>query len=372
MLLCGCAQSVQSPSRSEAGDAGLRHLGTTVVQRQPSGHLAQFGGISGMDYDPMRGVWYLLSDDRSEFAPARFYTAMIPVDESGIGPVDVTGVVTIEGLDGAPLPNETTGGDVPDPEALRVDPRGGSLFWSSEGSRNLGLDAFVREARRDGRFVSTLPLPGGLHIHRDVERGPRHNRSLEGIAFTPDGSALWLAMETPLYEDGPLPSMTAGALTRFTKVDRQGKVLAQFAYPLDPIPVAAVGGRQRADNGVSEILSIDDSTLLVVERAGHEVEEMVFKFSVRIYEANFAMATDVAALPSLAEASVVPMAKRLILDLNRSGLGEIDNIEAAAWGPRLRNGHRTLVIASDDNFSPRQMNQFMAFEVISPSPPARR
>jgi hypothetical protein len=36
----------------------------------------------------------------------------------------------------------------------------------------------------------------------------------EGLAFTPDGSALWVAMEGPLYEDGPVCTAQAGAYTR--------------------------------------------------------------------------------------------------------------------------------------------------------------
>jgi len=60
----------------------------------------------------------------------------------------------------------------------------------------------------------------------------------------------------------------------------------------------------------------------------------------------------------------VRLAKRLLLDLDRAGVGASDNFEAAAWGPRLANGRRTLVIASDDNFSPTQANRLEAFEVI--------
>jgi hypothetical protein len=35
-----------------------------------------------------------------------------------------------------------------------------------------------------------------------------------------------------------------------------------------------------------------------------------------------------------------------------------------SFGPRLPNGNRTLIIASDDNFNQRQINQFLAFEVL--------
>jgi hypothetical protein len=171
-------------------------------------------------------------------------------------------------------------------------------------------------------------------------------------------------MEGPLYQDGSVPGMETGAVVRFTKLDRNGKVLAQYAYPVDPVRAAPNGGKRRADNGVSEILTIDDDTLLVIERSGHEIGESQFAFSARIYEAKVAAATDVAGIHSLAGASYVPMTKRLLLDLDTLGLKHIDCLEAATWGPRLESGNATLIVASDDNFAPNQVTQFIAFEVV--------
>jgi hypothetical protein len=34
------------------------------------------------------------------------------------------------------------------------------------------------------------------------------------------------------------------------------------------------------------------------------------------------------------------------------------------WGPRLPNGHRSLVVVSDDNFNARQVTQFAAFDYL--------
>ena len=187
--------------------------------------------------------------------------------------------------------------------------------------------------------------------------------SIEGLAFTPDGSALWIAMEAPLYQDGPVPSLEKGAFARFTRVDRQGRVLGQYAYPVDRIPVAPTGGRKRADNGVSEILATDNGTLLVVERSGREVDEGVFQYAVRLYETGVGDASDVSRTASLVDTEFVPMRKRLVLDLFTAGIGDTDNLEGAAWGPRLPNGNATLLLVSDDNFHPRQANRFMAFEV---------
>jgi hypothetical protein len=64
------------------------------------------------------------------------------------------------------------------------------------------------------------------------------------------------------------------------------------------------------------------------------------------------------------------MKKRLILDLSKpSELGSaalpfIDNVEGASFGPTLSDGHRSLVLVSDNNFNPEQITQFLAFEIL--------
>jgi len=369
LVLAGCA-GTPGPAAVTAAAAGqqlapsfaLRFLGGATLARQPEGNLRDFGGISGIDRDPATGVWYLLSDDRSARAPARFYTAAIDLDAAGIHSIRVTGVVPLLQADGSVFPGQAQGGEVPDPEALRIDPVGGDLVWSSEGDRKRGLNPFVRRASRDGRFKAELPLPQNLRVHPEAELGVRDNLAIEGLAFTPDAASLWVSMEAPLYEDGPVPTLQQGGFARFTRLDRQGRVLGQYAYPVDPIPLPPSGG-SRADNGVSEILSTDAGTLLVVERSGREVEEGAFQFAIRLYEVSEAGATDVSLMPSLHGANFTAMRKRLVLDLSTAGIGDTDNIEGAAWGPKLPNGNATLLLVSDDNFHSKQANRFLAFEV---------
>ena len=57
------------------------------------------------------------------------------------------------------------------------------------------------------------------------------------------------------------------------------------------------------------------------------------------------------------------MTKRLLLDFDTLTIGS-DNLEGLCFGPTLANGHRTLVLISDDNFNRGQATQFLAFEVI--------
>ena len=101
----------------------------------------------------------------------------------------------------------------------------------------------------------------------------------------------------------------------------------------------------------------------MLERAGIQDDAGRYRNYVRLYEVDTAGATDIAQLPTVAGASITPVTKRLVLDLNQAGLPLVDNLEGMAFGPRLANGNASLVLISDDNFNNRQVTQFLLFEV---------
>jgi hypothetical protein len=146
-------------------------------------------------------------------------------------------------------------------------------------------------------------------------------------------------------------------------VARDGRILAQFAYPLEPRTLEPAPGKL-GDNGMSEILALPDGRLLVLERAGAQDAAGKWRFAVRLFAVDFSLATDVARITSLAKAKVAPGAKRLVFDGAAPGQPWVDNLEGLARGRRLRNGHDTLVVVSDDNFSISQETQFWVFEII--------
>lgn len=375
--LLGCAAPVMQQGATMATSAvevvphrvgSLRLIGE---QRIPLNHRFMdtvVGGLSGIDYDAASDTWLAESDDRSEVNPARFYSLRLRYDLSGFHSAELTDVTFFRQADGSTYPGvaefAARGGDVPDIESIRVDPRDGSLWYSSEGNRKLGLAPFVRQARRDGSLLGQFPVGNMFAIDRRGERGPRDNLSFEGLSFSPDGRYLWLGMEAPLYQDGPVTTVQAGALARVSKYERDGAMVAQYAYPLDPIPVAP-GGRY-ADNGMSELLAVDDSRLLAIERAGVQDRAGIFHFHIRIYEMDVSHATDIRNIDALVGSHVTPATKRLLLDLDQSGLEKVDNLEGIAWGPRLANGHDSLVLVSDNNFTASQVTQLLVFEVLPP------
>ena len=328
-------------------------------------HKLQFGGttvggLSGIDHDPASDLYYLISDDRSAFAPTRFYTARLTLDAERFTEVALQTVVTLKRPDGSVFPPRAA-----DAEAIRFDPSTRTLWWTSEGERggpSRLVDPFVRHAALDGRHLGELPLDPMFRVSTEP-RGPRDNIVFEGAALSVDGRSLWIAMEGPLLQDGPMPTFGEGAWARFSRHERGadggfGAMQAQYAYRVDPIPSGGLTSLF-AQTGVSEILAIDETRMLVLERA----LVLGSGWRIRLFEADWRDASDVRSLDSLGATSFVPMQKRLVLDFDTLGIG-IDNLEGLCFGPTLANGHRTLVLVSDDNFNPGQATQFLAFEIV--------
>lgn len=355
-----------------ANVGAVRLIGVRALPARSVAHGAVVGGLSAIDYDVAADRWLAASDDKAEFGPARIFSVRLDYDATALRAVAIEGVTVLRQPDGSAYPDKPhfladRRGDVPDIEAVRLDPHDGSIWYASEGDRALGLNPFVRRASRDGTFFSTVPLPPCHAFAPDGRPGVRPNLAMEGIAFTADGDGVWLALEAPGFGDGPLASARAGALTRFTRIDRLGRRQAQYAYPLDPWRLPPAKDRL-ADNGVAEILAQPDGGLLVLERSGAQDGAGAWHYAVRLYAADFTAATDVGAVPSLVAAPVRPATKRLVFEFTAPAGRSVDNLEGLAWGRRLPNGHATLVVVSDDNFSLAQETQFWVFEVFPLSP----
>ncbi|WP_280370974.1 esterase-like activity of phytase family protein [Nocardia wallacei] len=346
--VCAFASSA-IPAHADSGAPTVRLLGEQVLPHGLDFAGTTVGGLSGVDYSARSGEYVLISDDRSAKNPARFYTARIPVDGNGVGPVEFIDTHPLRTPDGGTYP---VGGV--DPEDLRVDPWTGDYVWSQEGERTgtVLADPSLRIAHPDGAFAGELPIPDNERVRPDS--GPRTNDVLEGVTFAAGGALLVSSVEGPLLQDGPGPTAATGALTRITVQARTGPLLAQYAYPLDPVFAEGSGS-----NGIAAILAadpVDPTKYLVLERS--YVEKAGNK--IRVYEMDTAGATDVLDAP-LGQAR--PVSKRLLVDLADVGLAEIDNIEGMTWGPQLASGERTLVLVSDDNFSGSQITQVVALAV---------
>ncbi|MEJ5022565.1 esterase-like activity of phytase family protein [Ochrobactrum vermis] len=312
----------------------------------------EFGGISGLDYDPRDNVYYAISDDRSEKAPARFYKLKLAIDGSGVRSLDIVEAVTLLDKTGKPfMPKDV------DPESIRFNAATGTIFWSSEGNKN--GRPFIGEAKTDGSFVREFALPEAYVPDQGKTRGIRNNLSFESLTVTPDGKTLLAGTENALIQDGDKATLDHGSRSRIIAFDlASGNVTAEYAYDADPIFTRATLPPFWNDNGMSEFVA-DGNNLLTVERSF----AMGVGNHITIYRAAFDGASNVKDVPALASQSVTPLAKKLLLQLNEGDFGlDIDNIEAITFGPMV-DGKRTLILASDNNFNHGQVSQFIALKL---------
>lgn len=333
---------------------GTRVLGTTL------------GGLSALAYDPGRGCWYALSDDRSQVDPARFYTLTLNLSDGRLDRADLafTAVTPLTDAEGRTFPAKSL-----DPEGLALARDGASLFVSSEGDPRIGQAPWVKGFGLDGRERRTfavperyLPAPG---------RGVRVNLGFEALTRTPDGRTLVTAVENALLQDGPPADLSHGSRCRVLFLDvASGKAVREAAYDLEPVAKAPTPPTALKTNGLPDLLALDDvGTFLLIERSFSEGAGA----TVRLYEVDLREASDTSALPALSrpDGSYEPVerrgAKRLLLDLATLGIRP-DNLEAMALGPSLPDGRRLLVLLSDDNFSPVQVTQVLAFAVTFAAP----
>lgn len=343
--------------------ASLRLIGVTLVPQNAAGSSLPVGGLSGVDYDPASGAWFLVSDDKSEHGPARFWQAAIRISANAPPQILKLDAVPIRRLNGGYYPVPGSGEEALDSESLRKVPGSRSIIWTSEGDARDGFGPAIRTMSFSGRSSNALPLPSVFSFDRTQSKGPRANLSFEGLSFEPVGKHLWVSLEAPLIEDGPLAGRDNGAVIRLSRFAYpRFSLAAQFAYAVEPIGPALQD--RLADNGVSEIVALDNKHLLVLERSGIQQPDGDFAYRSRLFCADLAHAQNVADIGGLRDQTVRAAVKRLVFDFGSVPSPRIDNVEGMTLGPRLANGNWTLVFVTDNDFSPRRQTQLIAFEIV--------
>lgn len=344
--------------------ADVEFLGEVVI---PTGAMfagTEIGGLSSITY-ASHDTYYVLSDDqgnRTDAAgnlngdPVRHYTIDIDLGDGTLDNGDVRFEDVTRLFESKKTPFAPGGLD---PEGF-VLARPGVFYMSSEGNifADPIIDPFIKRYNSQGRVTATLPIPDHF-IPNGVDRGVRFNLAFESLNMTPNGRTLVTAAEGALFQDGEASSFTSGSLARILTYDARKRVpSAEYVYEVGPWaePSAIFGV-----NGIVELLPIDDSgTMLVMERSfsvggtlGGGTGNVVV-----IYEVSTAGASNVLDIDSLDGATFTPVSKREVFAFDDLGI-PIDNIEGMTFGPELPDGRQTVVIVSDNNFSPAQFTQFI-------------
>lgn len=367
-------------SAAIAGDAAdLSGLTDTLSEGTPHNRFGSFG--SAIEYTG-RGHRYIAANDRgpadgaSEFR-VRTQTLDIHVLPSEPEPVTVSLITTtlLTGQGGRPL----VGSIRPrNPSNLRYDAEGlrlsrtGTMWISDEYGPS--IDEFAM----DGRWLRALEVPARFRpasTPLDMrEEFPPHartgrfpNRGFEGLAISPDGSKLVAILQGPLIQDNAVDEAgtRTGVNVRILQMNCRDGVTREFVYTLSS-PIM----------GVSEILAINDSRFLVLERDG---AVGAASRHCAVYEIDLAGATDVSGRESLPSGTlpdgIVAASKRLFLDLTEARFGiagptMAEKFEGLAFGPDLADGRHVLLVTVDNDMRGEAPSLVYAFAIPRSALPA--
>jgi hypothetical protein len=210
----------------------------------------------------------------------------------------------------------------------------------------------------DGGYLGGVSLPA--HYAMD-----RTNLGIEGLSIEPDGGYLFACNEEALTIDGALSSKTAGTTVRIFRRELATNTDEERAYRTEP---CGAGGAT-CDMGVSEILALSPTRLLVLER-GYQVG---YGDTVRLFRVDdYTQGDDVLATAAL-NATTPVLPKTLVVDLGTlppSGATTmdtqpnplLDNFEGLALGPMLGD-RRVLFVISDDNANTKQVARVLVLAI---------
>jgi hypothetical protein len=328
------------------------------------------GGLSAIAYDREQDLFYVLSDDQGNLAPAHFYTFKLAVGSTN-NPQHPFQINSFEPQKVTILLDETGNEYLPgkiDPEGLALSSRN-TVFISSEGNPRENIVPFIAEYELStGKKRSTLPLPSWyLAEEKSTQKsqGIQENLAFESLTMSATGLPadpfrVFTATESALLQD-QAESVEAETRVRCRLlhyvVNPVGNpiVIGEYLYLLDAAPLETIF------NGLTEMLALPtEGYFLTLERT--------YGFTgagAKIFQMVVGNATDTTKIESLKGniAQIQPLRKQLLFDLQDLGI-YLDNFEGMSLGPRLPDGSQSLLLISDDNFNDEQINQLLLFRLI--------
>ncbi|MEB3312426.1 MAG: esterase-like activity of phytase family protein [Snowella sp.] len=324
------------------------------------------GGLSGITYDRQEDLFYAVSDDRKD---PRFYTLKINLknhenNHPQIEKINIERVTFLKNPQGEIYPPLTT-----DFEGIGLTPRR-TVFISSEGDNQRKILPFIGEFDLvTGQLKNDLRLPQRYLSPKknDEDQSPRgiqNNLGFESLAvgasstLKDDPFRLFTANENPLFQDVDLEKLPKELPLRFLHyvINPIGDpiIVSENLYLLDPAPSGTFS------NGLNDIVTLNQEGYFI----SLERNFGLAGFGVKLFQVVNANATDTSRITSFKNGigDVEPLRKKLLLDLDELGI-DLDNLEGLTFGPKLPDGSQSLILVSDDNFSDRQINQFLLFRL---------
>ncbi len=354
-LVAGIALLLSLGVLSSSGFAQTRALGVSEVGR--------FDFTGGDSPDPrqvaegLSGIVRVAGDQYLAVSDLHAHLHRLAIE------VDPTTGQILSARFGTPLPlTDSLGFDFPEPdqgmdrEGIIYDPSTGSVWIANERTgSDTTMPSIAQHSLETGEMTDIViaSRQSPLYVFSNI----RTNLGFESLTRRPDGSEIWTANEQSLTVDGGPPTASEGAVVRLQRFDGALRPMAQYAYVTAPLS-ATTPSRiiQWGISGVVDLLALSGGALLVLERAvvGGPAGEPTVR--IRIYEVDFAGATDVSRRPlasGLLDAAepYIPVQKRLLIELTgglRRDTGSNFNFEGLALGPRLENGDHSLILVADN------------------------
>lgn len=285
----------------------------------------RIGGISGATWDSQKRKLWVVSDDRGYVSEPRIYGFDFHWDKNDFK-LTATDVIFFA------QPRAKPQRPVYDLEGIAF--RDGKFLLSSEGDNNQKPRAMPRifEFDPDSKAQKDFKIPNEFlpELSGQQTKGIRNNSGFEGLTISPTGRKIVAGLERPLVQN----SQKGQTQILVFEGTAEPRVLT---YQLDQ-EVVAEG--IKIDQGLSELLLLDENRLLILERAAFLAPQKI-TFPSRIYEVL---------LPDTNKKLVLNLAE---LDPEYS----LENFEAMAKVDNF------LILIADDNFKKRQKTTFLLFEI---------
>ncbi len=252
--------------------------------------------LSGIEYTGSGNYYYVIPQSKKK---AHIFLAKIVRTDTAIT-VNFDSIIY---LDYGPL----------EAESIRVNSKDQQVYIAEEGNGT--------------SYIYRINSKNALEVVYTSTTKQRHNRGYEGLCFSPDGAIMYMGLERP----------KSGNITNIIAYNLATKNETVYNYTLDVLP-----NDKRADNGIAELLTLNDSTLLVVERAFLGPKN---GNSVRVYKA-------------LISANSNEIIKVKLLT-NFSASPKIDNIEGVCWSA----SGKELLFISDNNGNSYQQTLLISMKV---------
>jgi hypothetical protein len=314
------------------------------------------------------------------------------------------------------LPNTALSGDANQPyndevpvdlrnNVLPLDPLGGDFegvavaedgsFWMPDEYRP-AIYHFSKHGRLLERFVpigthvaagAPVPAPGtagkfGIEALPAVIAQRRQNRGMEAIAIQ-DGK-IYAFVQSPIRNPATLGNGALNSMhnVRLVEFDPATRTTRQFVYIMDNPPLT--GADDTPADKIGDMVAGPGGGFLVVERDDDSVlKDAIESITKRVYAASLTGATDISNLGSfdvgggvlktvdqmtaaeLAAAGVVPVGKKLHVDLARAGYAGVEKIEGLTLLPTGQ-----LALMNDNDFGVRSSLVDAAGKLIDGDPTA--